>query len=129
MIAQKIAEKVTGESEDCLITSTDKIKRRKSDEYSLGSLADEAQAPICYSPNAPKDLNKKQVGIASEEEIVRAFEQSPDQSVAESIKDKQSGLEESSNNSEYSVSSKRSKSAKNPIDRKAKKQARLEAFK
>ena len=40
-----------------------------------------------------------------------------------------SALEESSNNSEYSVSSKRSKSAKNPSDRKAKKQARLEAFK
>ena len=59
LIAQKIAEKVTGESEECLIAGTDKIKRRKSDESLLGSLADEAQAPICYSPNAPKDLNKK----------------------------------------------------------------------
>lgn len=37
-------------------------------------------------------------------------------------------MDESSVNSEYSVTSKRSKSLKNPVERKAKKQARLEAF-
>ena len=66
-------------------------------------------------------MNKKQVGIASDEEMVRAFEQSPDASMADSAREKQSGKDDSSVTSEYSVNSKRSKPAKSPVDRKAKK--------
>lgn len=82
LIAQKIAEKVTDGSDEPTI---ERIKRRKTDELSQ---PDEEQAPITFSANAPKDLNKKQVGISSDEENARSFDNSPDLSLVESIKDK-----------------------------------------
>ena len=56
LIAQKIAEKVTDGSEELTVPSINKIKRRKNEELQQ---PEDEQAPLSYSVNAPKDLNKK----------------------------------------------------------------------